>query len=164
MWHNVLLKGIGLVYRPDNNSDILYQKIYNDIKDKTDLHILEIGCGSGAISLALKQNTNSNSFTMSDINDIAISYAKQNAQLNNLEENITIIESDMFKNIPYSKYDVIFANIPFFTYNDGYDIFFNMFVPMTGYIVGNSSDEDILLKELIVQSSEYLNNHGIIYF
>ena len=39
-----------------------------------------------------------------------------------------------------------------------------MFVPMTGYIVGNSSDEDILLKELIVQSSEYLNNHGIIYF
>ena len=164
MWHNVLLKGIGLVYRPDNNSDILYQTIYNDIKDKIDLHILEVGCGSGAISLALKQNTNNNFFTMSDINDIAISYAKQNAQLNNLEENITIIESDMFKNIPYSKYDIIFANIPFFTYNDGYDIFFNMFVPMTGYIVGNSSDEDVLLKELIIQSSEYLNNHGIIYF
>lgn len=162
MWNNVSLKGIGLVYKPDKNSDILYQKIYDDIKDKTNLHILEIGCGSGAISLALKQNTDGNYFTLSDINDIAVDCAKENAQLNNL--NVTILESDMFKNIPYSKYDIIFANIPFFTYNNEYKTSYDIFIPITSYIVGNSSNEDILLKELIIQSLEYLNNHGIIYF
>lgn len=162
MWNNISLKGVGLVYKPDKNSNILYQKIYEDIQNQNNLNILEIGCGSGAIGLALKKNSDNN-ITLSDINDIAIQYTRENAQNNNLDVNI--IESDMFKNIPANKYDIIFSNIPFFSYNnDAYKIKYDTFIPITSYIVGNDSDEDILLKELIIKGTQYLTDGGLLYF
>lgn len=82
-----------------------------ELKNK---RFLEIGCGSGIISLlAHKKNA---SVTCSDINDAAIA-----CTLNNLNKNFgkaifnfSCIKSDVLDTIPEQKFDLVIINPPYF--------------------------------------------------
>lgn len=74
---------------------------------------LEIGCGSGLLSLlAYKKNAN---VTCCDINPSAIECTKINFK-NNFKENsaFTCIESDMLASIPHQTFDYVVINPPYF--------------------------------------------------
>ena len=73
--------------------------------------ILELGCGSGFISLYLAKNYRVEMFA-SDINPKAIKGIIKNAKTNNLT--IDIYESDLFSNIPALDFDFILVNPPYF--------------------------------------------------
>jgi release factor glutamine methyltransferase len=71
---------------------------------------LEPGCGSGLISIfAAKKNA---IVTATDINPIAIKYVHRNRLSN--EVDLTIIESDLFQNIPAQSFDIIAINPPYY--------------------------------------------------
>ncbi len=71
---------------------------------------LEPGCGSGLISIyAAKHRAN---VTSTDINPVAIEFLKKNSQLNEVE--LTIIQSDLFQNIPQKQFDIIAINPPYY--------------------------------------------------
>lgn len=71
---------------------------------------LELGCGSGLISIqAVKKGA---LVTSSDINKIAIEYLRKNAARNKAELNIIL--SDLFTNIPQQQFDIIAINPPFY--------------------------------------------------
>jgi release factor glutamine methyltransferase len=71
---------------------------------------LELGCGSGLISImAAKQQA---SVTATDINPVAIRSLITNSRQNHVT--IEIIESDLFKNIPPQLFDVIAINPPYY--------------------------------------------------
>jgi release factor glutamine methyltransferase len=77
------------------------------LKDK---HFLELGCGSGLISMvAAKQGA---VVTASEINRVAIGYLMTNSKLNNVK--LEIIESDLFKNVPKKQFDIIAINPPYY--------------------------------------------------
>ena len=69
--------------------------------------ILDIGCGSGILSILAKK-LNANQVDACDIDEIAIASTKENAIINNVELNA--FESNLFSNVK-NKYDLIFANI-----------------------------------------------------
>ncbi|MFM1581024.1 50S ribosomal protein L11 methyltransferase [Helcococcus bovis] len=69
--------------------------------------ILDIGCGSGILSILAKK-LNANQVDACDIDKIAIASTKENAIINNVELNA--FESNLFSNVK-NKYDLIFANI-----------------------------------------------------
>lgn len=76
------------------------------------IDIIDLGCGSGAIGLTLKQkitklNTN---ITLLDISQKALEVAKKNAQNLNLEVNF--LQNDMLENIT-DEYDIIISNPPY---------------------------------------------------
>ncbi len=76
--------------------------------------ILEIGCGSGLISLlAYKKNAD---VTCSDINPTAIECARLNFSKNFSPDflGFNCLESDLFENIPQKTYDIIVINPPYF--------------------------------------------------
>ena len=81
--------------------------------DKLDLdkkEFLEMGCGSGLISIvAAKKGA---VVTSSDINIIAIAELRKNSAQNNVS--IEIIASDLFAAIPIKQFDVIAINPPFY--------------------------------------------------
>ena len=85
-------------------------KIFGDKK----IDIVDLGCGSGAISIVLSKKTNSNVIGI-DISKNALEVAKNNAKENNT--NITFIENDMLDNIN-DKYDVIISNPPYISENE----------------------------------------------
>lgn len=84
-----------------------YAKSLN--KDK--IKILDLGCGSGAIGLTLKSILKDSEVTLIDISKEALEVAKLNA--NNLNLDVTFIESDWFSNVKLEKYDIIVSNPPY---------------------------------------------------
>ena len=77
--------------------------------------ILDLCTGSGAIGLTLKSHLPSSEVTLSDISKDALMVANKNK--NELNLDVNIIESDLFKNIP-GKFDVIISNPPYVMTNE----------------------------------------------
>lgn len=77
--------------------------------------ILDLCTGSGAIGLTLKSLLPSSEVTLSDISKDALMVANKNK--NELNLDVNIIESDLFKNIP-GKFDVIISNPPYVMTNE----------------------------------------------
>lgn len=73
--------------------------------------ILELGTGSGAISIALKKYFPNAEVTATDISEDALELAEDNAR--DLGVDIDLIQSDLFDAIEPNKYDVIVANLPY---------------------------------------------------
>lgn len=80
---------------------------YVENEDFTGKSILDIGCGSGILSILAKK-LNANEVDACDIDEIAIASTKENAIINNVELNA--FESNLFSSVN-KKYDLIFANI-----------------------------------------------------
>ena len=83
--------------------------LFRMIKDKK--RVLDLGCGSGAIGLTLKSILKDSEVTLVDISKEALEVAKLNA--NNLNLDVTFIESDWFSNVKLEKYDIIVSNPPY---------------------------------------------------
>lgn len=96
---------------PRYETEYLVEKTINYSKKMFDskLDILDLGTGSGAISIALGKKLESN-VTGVDISDKALEVAKNNALQNNI--NINFIKSDMLENVT-GKYDIVISNPPY---------------------------------------------------
>lgn len=72
--------------------------------------LLELGCGSGLISIAAAKK--GALVTASDINPVAVEALKKNSRNNNAA--LTVIGSDLFDDIPVKQFDIIAINPPFY--------------------------------------------------
>ena len=77
----------------------------------SELKILDIGTGSGAISVSLKKSCPFWQVTASDLSADALVLAKENAILNQVD--ISFVQSDVFENLSGS-FDIIVSNPPYF--------------------------------------------------
>lgn len=80
---------------------------YVEEMNMKDMDILDIGCGSGILSILAKK-LNAKNVDACDIDQIAVDSTIENASINKVEVNAFI--SDLFSNVD-KKYDIIFANI-----------------------------------------------------
>lgn len=82
-----------------------------NLKDK---RFLEIGCGSGLISLLAQQKNAI--VTACDINEVAVDCTKLNFIKNFGEQlsDVSVLKSDLFDFIPDSKFDTVVINPPYF--------------------------------------------------
>lgn len=71
---------------------------------------LELGCGSGLISIAAAKK--GALVTASDINRVAVEYLKKNALQNKVK--VDVIESDLFQNIIKQPFHIIAINPPYY--------------------------------------------------
>lgn len=106
-------KGV-LIPRPD--TEILVETVLDLIKNIKNPHIIDAGCGSGAISVSIA-NYKKDAFIFAlDIMDIPLSTTLENAKKHKVEDRIAIIKSDMLNSMD-EKYlegiDVIVSNPPY---------------------------------------------------
>ncbi len=75
--------------------------------------ILEIGVGSGCISVAILKQVPKASAVAVDISEPAIEIARRNAEMHEVGGRLTLVHSDVFENVPDEKFDLIVSNPPY---------------------------------------------------
>ena len=145
---------------PRYETEYLVEKTINYCKklfNKT-IDILDIGTGSGAISIVLKKEIDSN-VTASDISNKALEVAKNNAKSN--KANINFICSDIFNNIR-GKFDLIISNPPYISTDEDIMESVKKFEPnLALYAKDNGL---YFYKEILQKAKQFLNEKSLIAF
>jgi len=138
-----------LIPRPE--TEILVEKAELILKEIKNPKVLEIGVGSGIISVMLAMLIPDIEIIAVDINEKALELAKSNAIKHSVEEKITFIKSDLFSDVPDIKFDMVVSNPPYIA--DDYKLPLNVkYEPSNALFGGNVGDE--LLKNIIVQTDQ----------
>jgi release factor glutamine methyltransferase len=138
-----------LIPRPE--TEILIENAETILRKIEKPKVLEIGVGSGIISVMLAILIPEIEIIAVDINDIALELAKSNAIKHGVDDKITFIKSDLFTNVPDLKFDMVVSNPPYIA--DDYKLPANVkYEPSNALFGGNIGDE--LLKNIIVQTNE----------
>jgi 16S rRNA (guanine1207-N2)-methyltransferase len=77
----------------------------------SDAQVLDVGCGYGPIGLSAALLCPSGHVTMLDLNERAVELSKLNAIKNHITQ-VSIIQSNLFENVPESTFDAILSNPP----------------------------------------------------
>ena len=92
------------VYPPSDDSILFIQSL----NMKNGERVLEIGCGSGVVSIHCAKN--GCVVTSGDINPTAVELTRKNAAENGVD--ITVVETDVYSNIE-GRFDTVLFNLPY---------------------------------------------------
>lgn len=153
-----------LIPRPE--TELLVEKIIEENSEKENLRILDIGVGSGNISIALCKNLNDSKVVGIDINEKSLAVAKTNAEFNEAKSNIDFIVFDFMKDeiSKLGKFDLIVSNPPYISLNDFQNLEPELKIHEPRQALTDESDGLSFYKEIINSASKLLNHKGKIYF
>jgi len=138
-----------LIPRPE--TEILVENAETILKMIKTPKVLEIGVGSGIISVILALLITDIEIIAVDINEKALDLAKSNALKHGVEDKITFIKSDLFENVPDIKFDMVISNPPYIAAD--YKLPKNVkHEPSNALFGGNIGDE--LLKDIIIETDK----------
>ena len=146
-----------LIPRPETEE--LVELIFAE-NPKTNLSVLDIGTGSGAIALALAKNRPDWSVTAADISQDALELAMENAKAQDL--NLSFINSDCFSEIS-AKYDIIVSNPPYISHEDQEEVGLNVLHSEPHLALFADEDGLAIYRRIAEDSKDYLNDGGKIY-
>lgn len=143
---------------PRYETEILVDLIIND--NSNNKKILDIGTGSGAISLALSKNLKDSKIIGVDISKNAIDLANENKIKLNIN-NVEFKESDIFSNID-EKFDIIVSNPPYINKEDFEKLDKKLYYEPQNALYGGE-DGLYFYKKIIKNAKNFLNKNGKIY-
>ncbi len=99
-----------LIPRPE--TERLVEIALHNIGEDSDSKLLEIGTGSGCISIAISNEKPTLNILSLDISKGALELAEINADLNNCK-NIKFLKMDFLNDTPKGKFDILLSNPPY---------------------------------------------------
>ncbi len=184
-FYGLLFKVTPDVLIPRPETEILVETVLNKLKNNTSvipneernlkdfspalpnrndkIKILDIGSGSGNISISLSKNLINAEITAIDISESALSIAKENAVANGVEENIHFITADVKNYMSSYQFDIIVSNPPYVSQEE-YPILQNEiknYEPMVA--VTDSSDGLDLYRKIAEKAKILLKSNGKIF-
>ena len=153
-----------LIPRPETEE--LVDQLIRDRKSKlTDPAILDIGTGSGCISIAIKKNLPAAKISALDISKDALVLANENAVMHNT--NITFTEMDFLDESSWDElpaFDIIISNPPYIPINEKEKLYKNVtsFEPHLALFVPNKSPL-IFYEKIEAFGRNHLLHNGKIY-
>ena len=146
-----------LIPRPE--SEMLVELIIQANARKKISSILELGTGSGCISVSLAKELSHSQIVSTDICAKALKVANKNAQHYGVN-NISFIKSDWFNKLDNQKFDCIVSNPPYIKEDDPY-LSELTFEPSKALVSG---DDGLKAIEIISSNAaEYLSPEGKIF-
>ena len=102
-----------LIPRPE--SELLVENILDPFPKEEKLIVLDIGCGSGNIAIALAVNLPQSKIVSTDISDEALLIAKENSERHNVSGRIKFVKHNILKNDlnNFPMFDIVVSNPPY---------------------------------------------------
>jgi release factor glutamine methyltransferase len=102
------------VFIPRPETELMTISAIKILKEFANPYVLEIGCGTGAISIAIAYNIKGAKIVATDITKEAVNLCKKNVNYHNLDTQIDIIRADLLDCFDGSKFfDMIISNPPY---------------------------------------------------
>lgn len=149
---NIILRDS--VYEPSDDTFLLIDVIKKEIDCTEKPDVLEIGCGTGIISILLSKS--GCNVVASDISDDAIELTKTNAKINNAK--LKVVKSNLLESIK-GRFDYIIFNPPYLP-EDEYDFLMPKETKMS--VVGGKKGNEVII-EFLKQAKEHLKPRGSIF-
>lgn len=147
-----------LIPRPETEELVDLILAENDTNGK---RLLDIGTGSGAIAIALKDERPQWDVTASDISSDALSLAKSNAQ--KYQQNITFCQSDVFSSIS-GNFDIIVSNPPYIAFDDKDEVGKNVLISEPHLALFAEEDGFAIYRQILSGAKKFLTAKGKLYF
>lgn len=148
---------------PRSATELLVNKVLDILPKNINATILELGTGSGAISLAIAKHRPLAKIVATDLSEKALQVANTNAK-NLAINNIKFLCSDWFKSDYFKtnpKFDIIISNPPYIATEEislcDPEIFFEPKIALFAERQGLSC-----LQHIIARSPNYLNKQGVL--
>ena len=146
-----------LVPRPE--TELLIENAIEIFKNHESPNILELGTGSGIISIVLQKELSNPDITAIDISEEALNIAKMNAEKHEISD-IRFVVSDWFSEIMNEKFDLIISNPPYVDRSklSNEELFGIDMEPEIALYSENDGTSD--LEFIIKKSPDYLKDGG----
>ena len=146
-----------LIPRPD--TEILIEQVLKIYKNRNKINFLDIGVGSGCISLSILKEREDFSASAIDISDSALKICNINAYKLGVKNRIKLFKSDI-DNFSKGKYDLIISNPPYIKkldlkYLDKDVVSYEPMLALDGGLDGISE-----IRKIINKSSELIKKSG----
>lgn len=147
---------------PRDDTEISVEALIDIFENNSIRSSLEIGAGSGIVSITMAMRYSDVNFTAVDISDYAIRNTKKNIERFNLE-NIKVLKSNLYENIEES-YDIIYSNPPYIKSKDIEELQAEVkdYEPMLA--LDGGVDGLFFYREIINGLDKYLNKNGYVVF
>ena len=153
-----------LIPRPD--TEPLVEEVIELVKGKENLKIVDIGTGSGAITVSLAKYIKDCQVYSLDISDKALSIGLKNAISNEVENKINFIKSNIFSGIEDKglELDVIVSNPPYIRRAD-IETLHTQVKDYEPYIALEGGEDGLdFYRDITRESVKYLKDKGILAF
>jgi release factor glutamine methyltransferase len=153
-----------LIPRPETEE--LVQMIVSHLSDfNANIHILDIGTGSGCIPISVKKSLSDSIVYGVDISEEALNVATKNALVHNVEICFKLLNIlDVSSSVELPNFDVIISNPPYIRESEKKMMNKNVldYEPELALFV--SDDDPLLFYKAIAEFGKaFLNNNGFIY-
>ena len=150
-----------LIPRPD--TEILVEQCIILMKEIENPKILDIGTGSGAISITLAKELPDSEVLGLDISDEALKIAVENRELNEAL-NLKFLKSDVFKNVRDKNYDLIVSNPPYIPMEEYNELMPEVKKYEPKMALTDGGDGYYFYRKISEESMDYLKNGGYLAF
>ncbi len=154
-----------LIPRPE--TELLVEYILYNTDKENNSRVLDIGSGSGNISIALAKNLPDAKIFGIDVSLGAIEIANQNAILNDVTNNVNFVQADVLNELPTEikiKYDLIVSNPPYVSSNEFETLQPEIKEYEPNIAVTDYDDGLKFYRRISEIASELLKENGKIYF
>ena len=105
-----------LIPRPE--TELLVEAAIERYRNVENVRFLELGVGSGCISVAVLKNLAHATALGVDISDAALEVAQLNAEKHKVDERLKLLQSNLYENVSETQFDLIVSNPPYIPRSD----------------------------------------------
>ncbi|WP_343770686.1 peptide chain release factor N(5)-glutamine methyltransferase [Clostridium malenominatum] len=159
-----LIKEGVLIPRPD--TEILVEKVIEEVTKNKYETLCDLCCGSGIIGISLAKYKENTLVDCYDIEDIPLEVTYKNILLHNLHERVKVYRSDL---LTYAinenkKYDVVVSNPPYISEEDMKELMEDVKNYEPHRALHGGEDGLDFYRKIVFQSRDILNSKGMIAF